>query len=824
MNSRNWLLFCFIHCLFFSGALMAQGKYTVSGTLVDSASGDKVLYATVGLMKPDSTAAMVGAAFTDADGKFSITAVPAGHYRLRATVVGYELLEMPLEVSGENKRITLGNIGMRKSSTDLEEVKIVGEKPIYMTEGEKTLYNVSEDPAIQSGTAADALQNSPGVEVDVEGNVTLRGVSSVEIWINNKPSNMNAEALKNFLQQTPASNIEKIEIITNPSARYSAQGSGGIINIVTTSKIKKNSFLSFGARGSSTPSVTPFISYVYANEKFSIGTYLDYSYSINKNNSESFSTILTDEGDTSSAIRSNNRFRQLGHDFGLYINGSYTPDTMNSLYFWAGAYPGFGSYTYLDSTLYREYLYSPSDRSFFYDQAQSTVGGGGYGGMWYEHKFNGKGHKISADVSFWTWGRKQNGNAFRDYLFLDDLDKEQKMQNRYRMLGVNASLDYTIPYHKDGEIELGVSGNFDPSLNYERSDTLVFSTGEYVLDELRFKDVRSRDGGFAAYATLQHRFGGFTLKGGLRTEYEIYNLLILNDPTYNVHKGYLGFYPSLHLSYRTKNMHNFKLSYTRRVSNPDGDDLCARVSYGEDGYSTGNPDLRQTFTNSIEAGWTKYINKFGNVGLNAWFRNSKDEFSSQSDVAYSPFFGRIVSFTMPVNAGKSLNTGAELNVTYQLKAFMNIRFYANTYYMKSSFQFRKEETPRSVDNLGYSFRLNFWAKLWKVLEVNASANYSSKSVDMFTITRPRYSIDAGLRAEFWKRRITVYLDVHDIFNWNRMGTDVNNPYYTLNSTTWSSWMGRSIRGGITFKFGKMELEGAQASAQGGGQGGAQGGM
>lgn len=815
----------FVFVLFFSvfAQLSAQGRFTITGTTVDSLNNEKVMFVTIGLMKPDSTAQTVAHSLSDAQGVFQMSNVPAGEYRFVATLIGYEMVNMPFTVGGDSKTIDMGNIYMKKTSTDLDVVQIVGEKPLYMIDGEKTMYNVSEDPTIQSGTAADALQNAPGVEVDVDGNVTLRGVSSVEIWINNKPSNMNAEALKQFIQQMPAGSIEKIEVITNPSARYSAQGSGGIINIITTSKIKKNSFLSFGARASSTPSVTPFLSYVYANEKFSISTYLNYSYSINKNNSESFSTILTDEGDTSSTFHSINQFRQRDHSFGLYINGSYMPDTMNSLYFWAGTYPSFGGYTYLDSTYYREYIYNPSDRSFFNDQTQSTVGGGGYGGMWYEHKFNSKGHKISADVSFWTWGRKQKGDAFRDYLFLDNLDKKQKLENHYRSLGLSASVDYTIPYHKNGEIELGVSGGYDPGLNYERYDTLVFSTGEYVLDELRFKDVRTRDGSVDAYVTLQHRFGGFTLKGGLRTEYEIYNLLVLNDPAYNVHKGYLGFYPSLHLSYRTKNMHNFKLSYTRRVSNPSADDLCTRIEYGEDGYSTGNPDLLQTFTNSIEAGWTKYINKFGNVGLNAWLKNSKNESSYQSDVAYNDFFGRYVTFTMPVNAGKSLNTGAELNVMYRLKAFMNIRFYANMYYMKSTFQFRKEETPYTVDNLGYSFRLNFWAKLWKVLEVNASANYTSKSVNMFTVTRPRYSIDAGLRAEFWKRRISVFVDVHDIFNWNRRGTDINNPYYTSNSTTWSSWMGRSIRGGISFKFGKMELEGAQAQAQGG-QGGQNVGM
>ena len=796
--------------------LSAQNRYNLTGTMVDSLNNERVHFATIMLLTPDSTAQMVGKSLSDAQGKFQISNVLEGEYRFVATLVGYERVNIPVIVGGESKTIDLGDIPMHKTSTDLQEVQIIGEKPVYMVDGEKTLYNVSEDPTMQSGTAADALQNAPGVEVDVEGNVTLRGVSSVEIWINDKPSNMNAEALKNFIQQMPAGSIEKIEVITNPSARYSAQGSGGIINIVTTSKIKKNSFLSFGVRGSSNPDVTPFISYVYANEKFSISTYLNYSYGINKNHSESFGTIFNDAGDISSNTRSINQFRQQSHSLGVYINGSYTPDTVNSLYFWAGTYPSFSGHAYSDSTYYREYIYNPGDRSYFSGETSKSLSAGGYGGLWYEHKFNSKGHKISADVSFWTWGSKSEGDQIRDYLFMDYLDKNKKYDHKYRMLGLDASVDYTIPYHKDGEIQMGVSGDYNPRLNYYRVDTLVFSTGEYGMDGLRSKDVRAHNGSVDAYVTLQHRFGGFTLKGGLRTEYEIYSLQMLNSPADNVHKGYVGLYPSLHLSYRTKNMHNLKLSYTRRVNNPDGDDLTTYMDYGEDGYSTGNPDLRQTFTNSIEAGWTKYINKFGNIGINAWFKNSKDEFSTQSDVAYSPFFGRIVSFSMPVNAGKSLNTGAELNVMYRLKAFMNIRFYANMYYMKSSFQFRNEAEPYKVDNLGYSFRLNFWAKLWKVLEVNASANYSSKSVSMFTVTRPRYSIDAGLRAEFWKRRISIHLDVHDIFNWNRMGTDINSPYYTVNSTTWSSWMGRSIRAGITFKFGKMELEGAQAQAQGGG--------
>jgi outer membrane receptor protein involved in Fe transport len=217
----------------------------------------------------------------------------------------------------------------------------------------------------------------------------------------------------------------------------------------------------------------------------------------------------------------------------------------------------------------------------------------------------------------------------------------------------------------------------------------------------------------------------------------------------------------------------------------------------------------------VEAGWTKFFQKFGSVGLSAYFKHSNNEISSLSDVAYSDVFGRIVTFTQPLNAGKSLNTGAELNVTYRLKAFMNIRFYGNVYYAKSEFNFRNGTEPTKIDNLGYSFRLNFWAKLWKVLEVHASAYYSSKSVSLFSVTKPRYGINCGLRADFLNRKISVHLNVNDIFNWNANKNESTNPYYQYFSTSKS--ISRTISAGITFRFGKMELE-SKASHGGGGMG------
>lgn len=795
----------------------AQNKYSITGTMTDSLSHDKIFYATIGLLTSDSNARMIGNTYTDASGSFTLSDIPAGTYNLKASLVGYDLLTIPVTVEGSQKTINLGELHMKKLSNNLQEVTIKGEKPVYMIDGEKTLYNVAEDPTIQTGTASDALQNAPGVEVDVEGNITLRGVSSVEIWLNNKPSNMNEEALKQFIQQMPAGTIEKIEVITNPSARYSAKGGGGIINIVTTSKIKKNSFLSFGARGSSTPSISPFLSYVYANEKFTISTYLHYSYNISKGSNESSATLFSDAGDTSSFYKSSYKYSSPTHSTGLYINGNYSPDTMNTISFWAGCYPHFQNSTSISDVERMEYIDNPGNYSYVENAFQDgfSFSGGAYGGLWYEHQFNDKGHKISVDLSLNGYNSKDQSYETRDYISEELLDRYKLVNFNFKNFGVNASLDYTIPYHKDGEIELGVSGGYDRDYNLSRMDTLILEQNEYTIDRLRSKESLENDGDFEAYATIQHRFGNFTIKGGLRTEYEKFNLKMIDETYGDVNKGYWGFYPSLHLSYRTESMHNFKLSYARRVSNPSGDDLSAYCDYNEDSFSTGNPDLRQAFTNSLEAGWSKFFQKFGNVGLNAYFRNTKDEFSTMTDVMYDPVFGRIVSFSKPLNAGKTLNTGAELNVMYRLKSFMNIRFYANMYYSKSEFMFRDEETPRTVDNLGYGFRLNFWAKAWNVLEINASANYHSKSVSMFTISQPRYSIDCGLRAEFWKKRIAVSLNVNDIFNWNSWSSANNNPYYTSSSVSRNSWMGRSIRASISFKFGKMELE-SQASQGGGG--------
>ncbi|MBQ2499701.1 MAG: carboxypeptidase-like regulatory domain-containing protein, partial [Bacteroidales bacterium] len=215
---------------------MLLAQHTITGTLADDTTNEPLMFVNVGLIRAADTVYVAGTASND-KGFFKLEHVRNGQYILQITAIGYENYKNVLDVTDN---IDLGTIKMHEGAVRLDEVVIVESRPLFANEGEKTLYNVSEDPSIQTGTLSDALQNAPGVEVDVEGNITLRGVSSVEIWINGKPSHLNEENLKTYIQQLPANAIKTIEVITNPSARYASKSDGGIINIVTNVNVQKN--------------------------------------------------------------------------------------------------------------------------------------------------------------------------------------------------------------------------------------------------------------------------------------------------------------------------------------------------------------------------------------------------------------------------------------------------------------------------------------------------------------------------------------------------------------------------------------------------------
>ena len=790
----------FIFSLIFLNINLFSQNY-VSGVLVDSLNNEKLPFVNIGLMRAVDSVFVSGTSSNE-NGYFKAEHIPDGKYVFLVSSIGYESIRTIIDV---NDNIDMGVIKMKSGSTRLDEIVIVEKRPLFSSEGEKTLYNVSEDPSVQTGTVSDALQNAPGVEVDVEGNVSLRGVSSVEIWINGQPSNLNEENLKTYLQQMPANALERIEVITNPSARYSSNSDGGIINIVTNSKIKKNQFLSFGLRASSSPNVSPWASYVWANEKMSLNLFVNGSYSQWKNITNGYSTSFADNADHT-GLDTTNHTSYNGDSFsnnfggGFNINFDYNIDTMNSISVWVGGWPNSSRSESFNETFRHEYM---QDSGMYHYTTYGESSGHGnffHGGLQYLHKFNNEGHNISLRMTGNIADGEDNDYQRRYYENQPWMNVDYRELSNYRDFGYGINLDYSLPYSENGEIGIGTSYEYSPDTYYISYDTLA--NGDYVTDIMRSFDREVGSNEYDVYFTLQQKWGNFVLKPGIRMEYEKLWCNIDGYTTSNTTKDYLNWRPSIHLSYRTKSMHNFNLSYSRRIAPPSARNLTDYKFYSTESFTTGNPELLPTYTTSIEGGWTKYWNKFGSVGLTAYYRDSKNTVDDISDVIYDDFFGRYIQYSYPVNVGKSSRKGLEANVTYRPTGMFNMRLYANIYDYYYETKFNDELIKDN--SLVYSMRLNVWAKLWNKLEIHASGNYRSPRQSLFAESLANYSINCGLRADFFDRKMSVHINVNDIFNWNRWDNNTTNPYYISYSSF--KFNSRSISAGLVFRFGKMELE------------------
>lgn len=804
MNKRVFILFALIGCFIMPG--LAQNK--VTGTVVEEVNGKVIPFVNVGLFRQADSVFVSGAA-SDDKGHFELLA-PNGDYRLAVSAIGFQTFEQMLTVKGNQD---LGKLQLKEGSTKLSEVTITEKRPLFAVEGEKTMYNVAEDNSIQTGTLSDALQNAPGVSVDVEGNISLRGTSSVEVWINDKPSHMTAENLKTYIQTLPANSIDHVEVITNPSARYGSKADG-IINIVTNAKIQKNEFFSFGVNVSTHPYIDPWASYVWSNDKLTVNAYINGSYSDWKGNSFVDQSLFNASGALANHEIDSARFNNKMYGLGGFFSVDYEIDTANSLNVWLSGWPNWGDAINNTSFFREEYL----PNVLTTDMRESTNGRSSQYfanyGLYYQHKFNNEGHNLSVSVNGMSFGGGENGEVTRKFTLPMDYTRVLRQNSLYHSTGVEGEVVYNRPYSENGEISVGYTIGYDPEHQSLVTDTVINPNSdkeawEWDNDVYRTYNAKFTELNNEAFITLQHKFGGFTVKPGIRFVSELVKGAYPDSSQYNFNKHFFSVRPSLHLSYRTKSMHNFSLSYTRRIAAPGAEQLSRFPMYHEDSYSSGNPELDRIFTNAFEAGWTKYWNNFGSIGLSAYYRGKTNNVDRITVSNYHWLYGRVVPYSYPVNVGKSHNAGFEYNMMYRPNGFFNLRFYANLYdsYIKTEYEGHEYES----DMWSYSFRLNMWAKLWNKLELTASGYYSSPTQSLFSERQGYFGVDAGLRADFFDRKLSVFVNANDIFNTNRFGHSNNSPYVQSNSSY--KYNSRSVAVGVTFRFGKMELE--QMARQGG---------
>ena len=803
-NMKKQIIALFVLCICFVMPALAQNK--VTGTIVEEANGKAIPFVNIGLFRQADSVFVSGAA-SDDKGRFELLA-PNGDYRLAVSAIGFQTFEQMLTVKGNQD---LGKLQLKEGSTKLNEVVVAEKRPLFAVEGEKTMYNVAEDPSIQTGTLSDALQNAPGVEVDVEGNISLRGTTSVEVWINDKPSHMTAENLKTYIQTLPANSLDRVEVITNPSARYGSKADG-IINIVTNAKIQKNEFFSFGVNGSTRPSVNPWMSYVWSNDKLTINAYVNGGYSIWKGQQFSDRSLYTQSGVLANHEIDTGRYNSKGYSTGGYFSLDYEIDTANSLNLWLSGWPNWSG-TISNGSLLREEYYPNvltttfAERSDAYNRNYFANGG-----LYYMHKFNNEGRNLSVSLNGMGWGGSNGGDVDRIFTLPTDYILKMRQENSYYSTGVEGEIVYNHPYSEKGEFSVGLNSSYSPERQYLRTDTLT--NGEWVNDVYRSYHANFTDLSNEAFITVQHKFGGFTVKPGIRFVSELVSGAYPDSSQYDFRKHFFSLRPSLHLSYRTESMHNFNLSYTRRIAAPGAEQLSRFPLYHVDDYRTGNPDLERVYTNSVEAGWTKYWDKFGSVGLSAYYRgksNEVNEIQKSSDSTMYWLYGRVVPYSYPVNVGKSHQLGFEYNMMYRPSGFFNLRFYANLY--NNAIETAFEGQNYSFNTWSYSLSMNMWAKLWNKIEVTSSARYSSPMQMLFSEWHARFSVNAGLKADFFDRKMSVFVNAYDIFNTNRWGESNFSPY--VQSTSDGKYNSRSVSVGLTFRFGKMELE--QKARQGEGE-------
>ena len=785
--------------------------FKVVGLLRDTVSGAPLAYANVAVLDAADSMLIKGTS-ANANGYFEIDGVTQGECLLRVWMFNYDPRFIPFSVKNNTN---LGTLYFWPKSTSLQEVTIKSEKPLYAMDGEKLVYNVSEDASIQTGTTEDALQNAPGVEVDVEGNITLRGVSSVEIWINDKPSKLTEENLKTYLQTLPANALERIEAITNPSAKY-ATDAEAVINIVTSAHVKSNQFVSFGINGSNQPFISPWVSYMWTKEKWSVNLFVSGRYNARRNENETTAYQRRDaavEGEydtTWSSIASQLDVNRTASG-NFFVGVNYEIDTTSEISFDAGGFYNYNG-TRLLKSQFQTYYYPEVDDLF--DTTGSRTQGQSifsHAGVDYTKKFDKKGHnlRIGLNTRFSHNASDQWYNRYYD-VYHDFYNEHRYLLTRNYRYGASLDARYNRPYSENGELSYGLRADqYQMNNDYKRYNDTI---GE-LIDTLRTYHFNGCETNVNADVNWTHRWGGFTLSTGLgagflRDGYEYISDMPFADAGAPV---YFTARPSIHLSYRTESMHNFKLNYTMRMSHPDEEQVSTYRRYGDDSYSTGNPNgLKSGYTHSLETGWQKYFNKFGNVGVELYGRLSTNEISSLTDSKEDEYLDRIVSYSMPYNLGTSWRYGASLNATYRPTGFINLRLYANVYDYGYKMEYDRDGVHQldQRDKWSWSVRVNFWAKAFDWLQFTASGFYNSPRLSLMSESKARYALNFGLRSDLFKRKLSLYVNVQDIFNWGGRygsGSENTNPYYLSNSTN-KMLNSRYIAAGITFRFGKMELE------------------
>ena len=810
-----------------SAALTLLAANPVTGKVVDFGTKQPIDFANVSIMDGEN---LVTGAITDTKGEFTIE-VEDGKYLLVVSFMGY--IEQRKEITVAGKPLNVGRIALKEDSQVLSEVEVVGQGSSMHFELDKKVFTVDQNIASAGASVSEVLENIPSVDVDQEGNISLRNSDDVEIWINGKPAGLNSENRAQVLQQMPAGTIEKIELITNPSAKFSPEGTTGIINLVMKKDRVAGYYGSIQAGldyALAKPWTTPPGANVGFNINFNAGPvdgYFNVGYRYHTSNGGSItdrynlsgmgsqvldssliSSHLTQEGQQSH--RGGGMFARGGLNFRLAEHSTLGVSGFGMI---STNVKGLG----MDNINHRSYLLTQPDGTVMRDYTRDQVGSGSHpgGNATLDYTFEMDNHKLYVSGTYNNFGF----NMLTDYTQIENNDTTYQDQNSWsKEQGIEIKADYEWKPTPQSRLEAG----YDYTRNWSNSnsDAHNLNADGTVISELYpyYADFHGLTQNHAIYVTYGNRFfDKLSIQVGLRGEYYMRHL----ESTYKDGMGveqdsyaafpnkkdtaYFQVYPSAYIGYDFGNGHELQLNYTRRVRRPWGHQINPRMDFSDStNISYGNVDLLPSYSNNLELNYLKTWERHTLSAGVFWKYNE----GAVQNIKYMD--GNVMKNTY-LNVSTRQELGVELVAKNRLFGeLLQLTTSANFYWnniaaVNQTISHQGVDIPVNLpaqNIFAGSVRVNAQFLFTKNFSGQISANYRSPRVVAQGTTSHSYSIDLGLRHTFLNKQLALALNVRDLLDSRaRRNNTWGDGFWQFSENRWHS---RSISLTLTYNFGNQQ--------------------
>lgn len=783
----------------------AQG--TVKGKILDRQKSEPLGFVNIKVTEQGSDK-FVGGGITDAGGNFNVSGLKDGKYTLSLTFMGYKDVTRQFEITPAKREVQFKLLYMAEDAKQLNEVTVTGQRATMKLEVDRKSFDVGQLISNAGQSASDVLDNVPSIEVDNDGNVSLRGNSSVEVWINGKASGLTSDNRAQILQQLPAESIDRVEVIDNPSAKFSAEGSAGIINIVLKKDRKAGYYGSVQAGGDTRGGANTSFNVNYNSRLIDFYLNIGYRHRANTGHMESQQTsnAYNQTYDSDSKQRGNNFFTRAG----VTLHATTKDDfSLSGMLMHGGG----------NSHSYTPYMYTAVAsglNNYQLDRLNRSRTGMDmrYGEFNYRHSFTDK-HFIdfTADLSSW----KMNGdNWYQDSTVVVGID-DVTYSYQYRPQHINnhrkeLKLEYENQVTKNFKIEAGYNGNFSRENTPQESymDNTSFDGTNASEDKLFFNRFIYKQDLHAFYTTLSYKFGALSLMGGLRGEYwrvntESYTWEQEHDASLREQpfkKDYFQLFPSVFMSWQMTETQQLQLNYTRRLRRPWGGQLNSfRDTRDATTVSFGNPYLTPEFSNSFSLNYLKQWNDHSLL-VSAYYRPTTDviqriSYKNQEDGLF---------YQTSMNVAKSVSTGLEMTVKNKLWRILDLTTSANAYYYRlNGFSYDidgQTVTGNSDHNFTWNARMTASLMLPYDISIQTTGRYTARQVITQGYRKANYSIDFGARKNFFNKLFTLSVNCRDLLDSRRFETFTSGPNFTRHQINRRG--GRRVSMTLTWNFGNMK--------------------